>query len=127
MDDAVLEILDFVKLKGSLKSHVLKEKIIELISDRIKSAIPHLASLSGDLELLKVICNCVENVVLKKHKMDKKEIALAIIKSCFPAMPQKDLDVLSNNIDSIHASGLIKKVSVYKKLKRYLFSSKKKD
>lgn len=127
MDDSVLEILDFVKLKGSLKTHVVKNKIIEMISDRLKASIPNLASLSKDLELLKLICNCVENSIKKKHKLDKKEIALAIIKSCFPVLTESELKIIDSQIDTLHFNGLIKKVSYSKKVWRWAFTQKKKD
>lgn len=127
MDDSVLEILDFVKLKGSLKTHVVKNKIVEMISDRLKASIPNLASLAKDLELLKLICNCVENAVQKKHKLDKKEIVIAIVKCCFPVLAEAELKVVDGNIETLHFNGLIKKVSYSKKLWRWLFSPKKKD
>ena len=127
MDDSVLEILDFVKLKGSLKTHVVKNKIVELISDRLKASIPNLASLAKDLELLKLICNCVENAVQKRHKLDKKEIVFGILKSCFPVLTEAELKVIDGNIETLHFNGLIKKVGVMKKILRWLFTSKKKD
>lgn len=127
MDDSVLEILDFVKLKGSLKTHVIKNKIIEMISDRVKASIPNLATLAKDLELLKLICNCVENSVHKKHKLDKKEIVLAILKSCFPVLSEADLKVIEGNIETLHVNGLIRKVSFHKKVLRWLLTPKKKD
>jgi len=127
MDDSVLEILDFVKLKGSLKTHVVKNKIIEMISDRLKASIPNLATLAKDLELLKLVCNCVENSVQKKHKLDKKEIVLAIIKACFPVLSETDMKVIESNIETLHYNGLILKVALRKKIVRWLFTSKKKD
>lgn len=128
MDDSVLEILDYIKLKGSLKTHVVKNKIVEMISDRIKASIPNLVSLSKDLELLKLICNCVENSVQKKYKLDKKEIVLAIVKSCFPLLTETDLAVIDGNIETLHFNGLIQKVKFSKKLWRWVFKgSQKKD
>ncbi len=127
MDDSVLEILDFVKFKGGLKGHVIKHKIIEMVSDRLKSSIPHLTSLAKDLELLKLICNCVENSVHKKHKLDKKEIVLAIVKACFPVLSEAELKVIEGNIETLHYNGLIAKVAFRKKVIRWLFSPKKKD
>ena len=127
MDDSVLEILEHVKLKGSLKNHVVKNKLIEMISDRLKASIPNLATLAKDLELLKVICNCVENSVHKKHKLDKKEITLAIVKACFPVLSEADLKVIDGNIETLHYNGLINKVAFYKKLFRWLLTPKKKD
>jgi hypothetical protein len=126
-ENAVLEIMDFVKFKGRLKTHVMKGKIVEMISDRLKASIPSLASLSKDLELLKLICNCVENCVDKKYKLDKKEIAMAIIKCCFPLLTEADLALIDSNIDTLHFSGLIKRVKYYKKLWRWLTTNKKKD
>lgn len=127
MEDSVLEIMDFVKVQGRLKTHVVKSKIIEMIADRLKASIPSLASLSKDLELLKLICNCVENCVEKKHKLDKKEIAMAIIKACFPLLTEADLALIDANIDTLHYSGLIKRVKYYKKLWRWLTTNKKKE
>jgi hypothetical protein len=127
MDDSVLEILDFVKLKGSLKTHVIKNKIVEMISDRLKASIPNIAALAKDLELLKLICNCVENSVLKKYKLDKKEIVLSIVKACFPVLSEPEMKIIEGNIETLHYNGLIRKVSFHKKIVRWLLTPKKKD
>jgi hypothetical protein len=127
MDDSVLEILDFVKLKGSLKTHVIKNKIVEMISDRLKASIPNIAALAKDLELLKLICNCVENSVLKKYKLDKKEIVLSIVKACFPVLSEPEMKIVEGNIETLHYNGLIRKVSFHKKVVRWLLTPKKKD
>jgi hypothetical protein len=127
MDDSVLEILEFVKLKGSLKTHVVKNKIIEMISDRLKASIPNLSTLAKDLELLKLICNCVENSIKKKHKLDKKEVVMSIVKSCFPVLSDAEMKVIDSQIEALHFNGLIKKVCYRKKVWRWLFTPKKKD
>ena len=127
MDNAVLEIIEYVSVKGHLKSHVIKNKIIELISDRIKCSVPNLVTLAKDLELLKLVCLCVENTVKKKHKLDKKEIVMSIMKTCFPILSDAELKVIESNIEVLHQNKLIKKVTYAKKLWRYVFSNKKKD
>ena len=124
MDDSVLEeILDFV----NFKTHVIKNKIVEMISDRLKASIPNIAALAKDLELLKLICNCVENSVLKKYKLDKKEIVLSIVKACFPVLSEVEMKVIEGNIETLHYNGLICKVSFHKKVIRWLLTPKKKD
>ncbi len=130
MDEIALEILDFVKVKGSLKTHVMRERIVSTIADRLKAGIPAIATLAKDLELLKLICTCVENCVDKKmaaQGLDKKEIALSIVKSCFPLMSESDQVVVAGQIDMLCFNGLIRKVALRKRLWRWLTSPKKKD
>ena len=129
MDVTALEIIDGIRLKGSLKKHVIKNQLIDMISDRIKAAIPNLVTLAKDLELLKLVCNCVENAVKKHSKLDKKEVVNAIYKKLFPLLTEKDIEEMSSNIDMLHYNGMIQRIAYSTKVWAWLFGSgnKKKD
>ncbi len=128
MDEKVLDFLKHsIRFKGSLEKHVMKNKIIECVADQLSKSIPQIVTLSKDLELLKLIANIIENIVCKKHKVDKKELVLEIVKKLFPLLSEQDLAVISDNIEMLHFNKLIKKVPFWKKVRRYIFDSKKKD
>ena len=126
--EVFLEIVDFCAAKGSLKTHCVKSKIIELISNRLKAAVPNLATLHSNLELQRLIGCCVENCVKPKHNLDKNEVILGIFKECFPLLSEKDMEIVMSNIKMMTDCGLIKKVPYSKRVWRYICGmSKKKD
>ena len=121
--ESVLEIVSGIKLKGSLLSHTVQHTIVDFISDRIKSAVPELASLHKSIELLKTVCNCVENSGLnkKKHKtIDKKQLVIAIYRKLYPQISDKDIADLSAQIEDLINNGLIKKIPYSKRVFRDL-------
>ncbi len=129
MDEgAVLNIIEgAVSLSGRLASKALQQRLVELVADRIKSAVPELATYKHDLELLKLVCNCVENTVHKRSKLDKKAVAMAILLSLFPLLSDADRALYETNIDALCSTkGCVKKVSFSKKLYRYWFGASKK-
>jgi len=54
-----------IRFKNSLKKHNIIYSLIEQVSEKIK-LIPQYEKLRVEIELVKTVCNIVENMVLKK-------------------------------------------------------------
>lgn len=68
-------------------------------------------------EFLALVSNLVENLITKKHKIDKKEFVIDIIHTLFVLTDDEKI-IVSHNIDFLCSqSGIIKKVSWYKLFK----------
>lgn len=126
-ENLCLEIVQFVRIKGGLKRRVIKSKIAETISDRLKSSISSISSLARDYEFLRLVCCCIENVVEKKWGIDKKELAIEIMRKCFPLLSDADIEMISENIESLYLHKQIKRVPYYRRLWTWMWASKKKD
>jgi hypothetical protein len=69
-----------------------------------------------DNEFLTLLTNMIEYLVVKKDKIDKKALALEIMKDFFAATDE-DLEIISKNIEYLHNNRVIKKVSFWKLFK----------
>lgn len=125
-EDSVLQICQFVKMKGKLRKDALKHEIVSTVSEKLKQSIPQLAAYAFSTELHILIGRIVENCVEKRHELDKKEVAVAILQSVFPLLTAKDVEVISENLDALHGHGLFRRASYLKRLLRYVWPGKKK-
>ena len=80
-----MEIIPHVKLKNNLNSLTIYLNLITDITAKIIIMIPQIEKLRNDVELTKLISNCVENSILSKDNdsLDKDEIVLQIIDKIF--------------------------------------------
>lgn len=69
-----------------------------------------------DNEFLTLLVNMIEHLVLKKDKINKKELALGIMRDFFSAN-EDDLAIISKNIEYLHSNKVIKKLSYWKLFK----------
>jgi hypothetical protein len=69
-----------------------------------------------DNEFLTLLTNLIEYLVVKKDKINKKELALEIMKDYFAATDE-DLEIIGKNIEYLHNNRVIKKVSFWKLFK----------
>jgi len=69
-----------------------------------------------DNEFLTLLTNLIEYLVVKKDKIDKKALALEIMKDYFAATDE-DLEIIGKNIEYLHNNRVIKKVSFWKLFK----------
>ena len=69
-----------------------------------------------DNEFLTLLTNLIEYLVVKKDKIDKKSLALEIMKTYFAATDE-DLEIIGKNIEYLHNNRVIKKVSFWKLFK----------
>jgi len=69
-----------------------------------------------DNEFLTLLTNLIEYLVAKKDKINKKALALEIMKDFFAATDE-DLEIIGKNIEYLHNNRVIKKVSFWKLFK----------
>jgi hypothetical protein len=98
-------------LASDLKFNEAKEKILKRIEE-----FPNIQKYRNDIEFLLLVCNLIEHLIIKKDKVDKKELLLDIYKKVFN-VDSGEISSLSKNIDFLLANGKIKKVSAYKLFK----------
>lgn len=113
--------IDFVSQTPSLHAFVVVNKIVEIIVQRIK-AIPNHQSLRLSLDLVLLICNCIENLVNEngikpkdQPQNFKKELALNVYKQ-IGWTQEDDKQFLANSIQFLWSSGRIKKIPFVKRV-----------
>jgi hypothetical protein len=99
-------------LLKNLKIDDIKSKIIE----RIK-AFPNYQQYKNDVEFLLLIANMLEHLVIKKDKIDKKELLIEIYKQVFTNIKPEDISAIEQNIEFLWNNKKIKKVSYYRLFK----------
>lgn len=115
-----LPVLPFaLKMKNTILAHTLFNSLIDEIYSLI-STIPHIDKLKGDLELLTLICNIVENHLGKnKQELDKKNIVIAIEDRLFN-LNDDEKKCVAEQIDFLHNNGKIIKQKTFKLIGRYM-------
>ena len=115
--------LNYVKSYYNLKAFEEKHQLVESIKKRIEQ-IPNYEELRKnplvDIEFVKLITNCIENIVSKGSKINKKDLCILVFKEIFPDFSQEECDNIGNVIEFIHQNGLIKKVPFFRKIKRII-------
>jgi hypothetical protein len=69
-------------------------------------------------ELLKMVCNCIENAINNKGKkdkmkIDKKLICIQIYSSLFGGLTPQDLETIGKNVEYLHDNDQIVKYSLF--------------
>ena len=107
--------IDLVNPKNNLKKQQLIQDL--LIHLRAKIAeYPASHNLKCCNEFLLYATKVVENVVVKKQKIDKKQLVLDVFKQLFNLQPT-EIILLDASIEFLHSNGLISKVKLIKKAK----------
>ena len=111
-------------LKNNLDKHNIYYNLIQAISNKI-ILIPEFHRLRTEIELIKLICNIVENSVVKSQLIDKKQLVIDIFQRVFNLSPV-ELELIKNGIEFIFNNKLIKKISYKKYIKSsgYIFLKK---
>lgn len=111
-------------LKNNLDKHNIYYNLIQAISNKI-ILIPEFQRLRTEIELIKLICNIVENSVVKSQLIDKKQLVIDIFQRVFNLSPV-ELELIKNGIEFIFNNKLIKKISYKKYIKSsgYIFLKK---
>jgi len=102
--------LCFVQPKNKLKIQKYKNELMNLICDKIKE-IDSYSALKNDHELLKFVCDCIENGVNesdKKNKTDKKQLCIDVYTKVF-TLSESEKVILSNSIEFLIDNKLITK------------------
>jgi exopolyphosphatase/pppGpp-phosphohydrolase len=109
-----------VKPKNELAKRIKICKIVAKIIEEL-SKLPQedLKDMKNNPELIKYVCNLVENLISKKYKPNKKEIVLDILKRVIPGFSTNDEKLISDIIEFLHQNKDIKKIRWVKLLGKY--------
>ena len=119
-----------IKFKNNLSKHNIVYSLIDQISEKIK-LIPEYQKIRVEIELVKTVCNIVENYVKKKNskdrnKVDKKQLVIDTLAKVFNYTEQEK-NLVSSLIDYLFNNSQIKKMSYYKLSKNFLIAFTKKQ
>ena len=119
-----------IKFKNNLSKHNIVYSLIDQISEKIK-LIPEYEKIRVEIELVKTVCNIVENYVKNKNskdknKVDKKQLVIDTLTKVFNYSEQEK-NLVSSLIDYLFNNSQIKKMSYYKLSKNFLIAFTKKQ
>lgn len=128
MTSNVKIILDLVPLGGSIKV----DCCVDEISDAIKKAIQtqqNWQEKKYNVDFLKWVATLVENVFkdAKELRADKKEILIKVFEKVFGALNEGDKRILIANLENLHLSKQIQKISknyLKRTIKKLVFGKK---
>ena len=118
-------ILPEIKFKNNLSKHNIVYSLIEQITEKIKQ-IPQYEKIRIEIELVKCVCNIIENYVQKnnskqKNKIDKKQLVIDSLNNVFNYTEQ-ERNLVGSLIDFLFNNNQIKKSSFYKLSKNFILS-----
>lgn len=113
--------VDYVNVSPSLHGFIINNKIVEIISNKIKE-IPNYETLRLSLDVVLLICNLIENLCYENNinsknqeKNFKRDIAVNVYKH-LNWISNDDKQFLLNSIQFLWSSGRIKKIKLYKRI-----------
>lgn len=125
-------ILEFIKITPNLKNHIVENKIVEIIVEKVRG-IPQFEKLQRNMDLVLFICDVIENLCFEnniKSKHQPKGYKLTLAQTVFERLnwiKADDKDFLNNAVSFLHSSGRIKKVALHKRViaiaKRFLVTA----
>ena len=118
-----IEIAD-IYFKNKLQEHNIYFQLVEKIASKIK-LIPNYSNLRIEIELIKTICNLIENAIKKgnskrSNPINKKKLVIDTMNIVFN-LSQSEIDNLNSIIDFLFNNKHIKKLS-YTRLITNFFS-----
>ena len=112
-----------IKFKNNLSKHNIVYSLIDQISEKIK-LIPEYEKIRVEIELVKTVCNIVENYVKNKNskdknKVDKKQLVMDSLHRVFN-YNENEKQIISAMIDFLISNKFVKKSSYYKLSKKFI-------
>ena len=108
--------LSIIPIKNTLFTDFREDQVKKTIQIRLQELNMINVKYKLDNEFLTLLVNMIEHLVLKKDKINKKELALGIMRDFFGAS-EDDLAIISKNIEYLHSNKVIRKVSYWKLFK----------
>jgi len=105
--------LELLKPKHSLKKSQLANDLLVVLRQKV-SEYPATHQLKSCSEFILFCCKLIENLVLKKDKIDKKQLLLDVFKQLFN-LQAPELLVLDATVEFLWSNGLICKIPLSKK------------
>ncbi len=122
MNTAALEQVKKTKMLHDFKGIYL---IAELVIDHVKKEYPEHGKLNRSIDLVKEICELIENLCHDNNVKGEKGFKLDIAKKVYGGIGlgrADDIEFVVNSINYLHANGSIKKVKLSKKLKKFVYN-----
>jgi hypothetical protein len=107
------DLSQIIPVKNHLLKNVKIDEVIGQIRKRVE-ALPNYAQYKNDVEFLLLVCNMLEHLIVKKDKIDKKQLLIEIYKQLFMGITPAELANVETNIEFLWNNKKIKKQSVYK-------------
>jgi hypothetical protein len=108
-----------IKLKNTLKAHVIEQNLFNLITYELKG-IPNISEIQHNIELVEYVCNLIENSVKKnnrksKSRVDKKKVVIRIFQTFF-GLDDRQVEILDGQIDYLYQNGQIARLLLSQRL-----------
>ena len=115
--------LSDISFKNKLKSHHIYFSLINQIFELV-TKIPEFNKLRCETELVRTVCNMIENSSIPKKnadglKINKKQLVIDCLMKIFNYNPQEK-EIVSAMIDFLISNNFIKKKSLYKLSKNFI-------
>ena len=107
------DVSNIIVPKNDLLANIKFNKLVEFIMKEIQN-IPEHQQFKNDLELIKLICNIIENKVIKKDDVNKKSAVVEGFKRAFN-LSDNEIKNIDTFIEFLHKNKKIKKLSCLKK------------
>jgi len=108
--------LSIIPIKNGLFTDFREDQVKKTINARLQELNMLQPKYKMDNEFLTLLTNMIEYLVAKKDKINKKQLALDVMKDFFGATDE-DLEVISKNIEYLHNNKAIRKISYWKLFK----------
>jgi hypothetical protein len=120
--------LDLIKLEHNLLNDFTKSNIKDKILNRVSELkLENIGKYKNDIQFLKLVCQLIEHLVLKKDHVKKLDLCIEIYKQLFPDMSPDEVKLLESNVNYLCNNSNIKKVSYYKLFKTGFLEFFKRD
>lgn len=108
----------------SLKNSLIKDQKVSDLSIVVKEKIASLPvgmPYKNNSELILYVCKLVENVIVKKDSINKKDLVISILRPLL-ALNDSEAKLTGDIIEFLHSNGLIQKIKQSKKIKNSIMS-----
>lgn len=112
------DISHMIPLKHSLMQSAVFKEISDNMLVYIKQ-VPNLEEHKLNNELILLLCNLIENLCKKKHKIDKLNLLITTMKRVIP-LTESDEQVIKQAVEFLHSNKTIKAVAKSKYTKFFL-------
>ena len=125
-NQTVSDVISQIGPQNSLSTHLSYNSILQAVVQEIQK-FPNLPILkiggNIELELVKLVCSIVENLVDKGNPLniDKSQLVCDIFKNIFNLNPQ-EYDIVKKQIEYIYNNNQIIKIQFLRKLTRMAFN-----
>lgn len=122
---SIMSSFAFIKPQNGLWKEAKIAKVQAQILDRITSLPEAVRRDKFNMELILMICLCIEQKINNKDrtaklKIDKKVIAVQIIQSLFGQLKPDDIKTITDHIEYLHDHGEIVKIPWWKMIPAFV-------